>query len=401
MKRPTSNIIAALHAKEVIIAAIALAAIVVHLILRFGVEKPGAVVGLQSQDIPLLLALTSGIPLVVGLVIRLSRLEFSSDLLAGISIVTSVILGEYLAGTLVVLMLSGGQALEAYAVRRASFALEALARRMPSLAHRKKDGAVGDVASRRGRGRRCPRGLPARNLSGRWCCARRPQHHERIVSDRRTVSLAQGHWVDGPLRGHQRRRGIDDSGGENGRRFALRQDHAGHARVGTAETALAAARRSDRRRLHPAGSRHRPHGLGLQRRRLEVSGRAGGRDALPAADCHSGGDHRLRFVGGAAWDHHQGPGRAGEDRHLPHRHLRQDGHADLRAAEVDRGSPPGRHWTKDATLAAVASLERYSRHPLASAILEAADAAKLPLAGSRKGQRDARAKGWSEKSVGG
>ena len=62
-------------------------------------------------------------PLVAGLVIRLVRFEFSSDLLAGISIVTSVVLGEYLAGTLVVLMLSGGQALEAYAVRRASSAL--------------------------------------------------------------------------------------------------------------------------------------------------------------------------------------------------------------------------------------------------------------------------------------
>src|ERR1700751_3296708 len=77
--------------------------------------------------------------------IRLSRWEFSSDLLAGISIVTSVLLGEYLAGTLVVLMLSGGQALENYAVRRASFALEALARRMPSLTHRRIEGVMGDI----------------------------------------------------------------------------------------------------------------------------------------------------------------------------------------------------------------------------------------------------------------
>ena len=145
MKQPTSNILTILSTKEVIIAAIALVGIGLHLILRFGVEKAGTVFGLQSQAIPLLVALTCGTPLVVGLVIRLTRLEFSSDLLAGISIVTSVILGEYLAGTLVVLMLSGGQALEAYAVHRASFALEALARRMPSLAHRKTDGLVGDV----------------------------------------------------------------------------------------------------------------------------------------------------------------------------------------------------------------------------------------------------------------
>lgn len=87
-----------------------------------------------------------GIPLVVELVLRLVRLEFGSDLLAGISIVTAAVLGEYLAGTLVVLTLSGGQALEAYAVRRASSALLALARRMPSQAHRKRDGAVTEVA---------------------------------------------------------------------------------------------------------------------------------------------------------------------------------------------------------------------------------------------------------------
>ncbi len=145
MKRQTSNIFAILYTKEVIIAAIALVAIGIHLILRFGIETTGTVFGFPPQAIPLLVALTCGTPLVFSLVIHLSRLEFSSDLLAGISIVTSVILGEYLAGTLVVLMLSGGQALEAFAVRRASFALEALAKRLPSLAHRKQDGSVGDV----------------------------------------------------------------------------------------------------------------------------------------------------------------------------------------------------------------------------------------------------------------
>ncbi len=145
MKRHTSNIIAVLSNKDVIIAAIALLAIGIHLILRFAVEMTGTVLDFPPQTIPLLIALACGTPLLFGLVLHLTRLEFSSDLLAGISIVTSIILGEYLAGTLVVLMLSGGQALEAFAVRRASFALEALAKRLPSLAHRKQDGSVGDV----------------------------------------------------------------------------------------------------------------------------------------------------------------------------------------------------------------------------------------------------------------
>ena len=145
MTRATSSTLATIYTKEAAIGAVALAGIAIHLILRFAVGTTGSVFGFPAHEIPLLIALACGAPLVIGLVIHLSRLEFSADLLAGISIVTSVILGEYLAGTLVVLMLSGGQALEAYAVRRASFALEALARRLPAVARRKRNGRVEDL----------------------------------------------------------------------------------------------------------------------------------------------------------------------------------------------------------------------------------------------------------------
>jgi heavy metal translocating P-type ATPase len=67
-------------------------------------------------------------------------------LLAGISIVTSVLLGEYLAGSIVVLMLAGGETLETYALRSASSVLRALAKRMPSLAHRKQGSEIIDAA---------------------------------------------------------------------------------------------------------------------------------------------------------------------------------------------------------------------------------------------------------------
>ena len=133
--------------KELVIAGVALAAIAAHLAMRFALHSEGTLLGFPAPAIPLLAALTAGgVPLVAGLVLRLARREFGSDLLAGISIVTAAVLGEYLAGTLVVLMLSGGQALEAYAVRRASSALLALARRMPSRAHRKTGATVTDVA---------------------------------------------------------------------------------------------------------------------------------------------------------------------------------------------------------------------------------------------------------------
>ena len=129
-----------------VIAGLAGAAICVHLLLRFCLADKFEVFGLRRSDFPLVAALLfCGIPLVLSLAAKLVRREFSSDLLAGISIVTSVALGEYLAGTIVVLMLSGGQALEAYALRNASSVLEALAKRMPSLAHRQLGGEIRDV----------------------------------------------------------------------------------------------------------------------------------------------------------------------------------------------------------------------------------------------------------------
>ena len=68
---------------------------------------------------------------------RLVKREFGSDLLAGISIVSAVVLREYIVAAIVVLMLSGGKALEDFATARASSVLDALARRMPMVAHRK------------------------------------------------------------------------------------------------------------------------------------------------------------------------------------------------------------------------------------------------------------------------
>jgi heavy metal translocating P-type ATPase len=102
---------------------------------------------LTWADVPLVLMLfIGGVPLVWDLLTKLFAGTFGSDLLAGISIVTSVLLGEYLAGVLVVLMLSGGEALESRAVSRAGDVLNALARRMPTIAHRRAAQGIADVA---------------------------------------------------------------------------------------------------------------------------------------------------------------------------------------------------------------------------------------------------------------
>jgi heavy metal translocating P-type ATPase len=132
--------------KQAIIAVFTLALVGLHLLLRFSIRPSGEVLGLPVSELPLVATLVfGGIPLVLALLAKVIRREFGSDLLAGMSIITSVVLHEYLAGSLVVLMLSGGEALEAYAVRSASSVLSALAKRMPSIAHRKQNGHVSDI----------------------------------------------------------------------------------------------------------------------------------------------------------------------------------------------------------------------------------------------------------------
>ncbi len=127
--------------REISIAILAIVTIAAHVILRFALEASP-----ETAGIPLIICLVvGGTPLVFELLMKALRKEFGSDLLAGISIVTSVLLDEYLAGSIVVLMLSGGEALEEYAVQNASSVLKALAKRMPSVAHVKVDGKLKDV----------------------------------------------------------------------------------------------------------------------------------------------------------------------------------------------------------------------------------------------------------------
>ncbi|MDD5460443.1 MAG: heavy metal translocating P-type ATPase [Methylococcales bacterium] len=155
---------------ENIIAALSILGISVYLVLRYALDTGHEVYTLSVNAIlssaianlyqgrfdfsialvqlPLLAVLAlGGIPLVYQLIIKLFRGDFGADLLAGLSIVTAVLLDEYLAGSLVVLMLSGGAALENYAVRKASSVLQALARRMPSVAHRKSEDKLTDITT--------------------------------------------------------------------------------------------------------------------------------------------------------------------------------------------------------------------------------------------------------------
>lgn len=87
----------------------------------------------------------ASIPLVISLVQQVLKGNFGVDILAVLSIVTSLILSQYWVAALVVLMLSGGQALEGYATGRASSVLSVLANRMPQAAHKAGE-VIADVA---------------------------------------------------------------------------------------------------------------------------------------------------------------------------------------------------------------------------------------------------------------
>jgi heavy metal translocating P-type ATPase len=116
-----------------------------------------AVVGLLSYGVlyflapefsvfPLLIVLALGvIPLTFQIAKKALNMDFGADILAVIALLTCIVLNEYLAGTLLVLMLAGGQSLEQYAVRKASSVLEALSKRMPNIAHKKIDSEIKDV----------------------------------------------------------------------------------------------------------------------------------------------------------------------------------------------------------------------------------------------------------------
>ena len=73
--------------------------------------------------------------------------EFSVDVIAILAITGSVLLQEYLAGAFIVLMMSGGEALEAFALRSARSSLAALADRAPRKAHIWKGEQLCDIAA--------------------------------------------------------------------------------------------------------------------------------------------------------------------------------------------------------------------------------------------------------------
>lgn len=101
---------------------------------------------IPSPDFPLFIAIIlGGIPSIFYILKKLLNGDLGADALAAIALITAVVLHQYLAAVLIILMLASGQSLEAYAMRKASSALLALAERMPSVAHRRMNGDIEDI----------------------------------------------------------------------------------------------------------------------------------------------------------------------------------------------------------------------------------------------------------------
>jgi len=87
-----------------------------------------------------------GIPVVWQTVREMLHKHFVSDIVAMLAIIVSIVLNNAFPGVIIVLMQSGGKALEDYAFRRASSSLENLLSRAPRIAHRKINHTLEEIS---------------------------------------------------------------------------------------------------------------------------------------------------------------------------------------------------------------------------------------------------------------
>ncbi len=78
----------------------------------------------------------AGFPVVLRTIQAALKGKYATDVVASLSIVTAAIIGEPFAGLVIVLMQTGGEALEKFAERRASAAVSELEKAAPRIAHK-------------------------------------------------------------------------------------------------------------------------------------------------------------------------------------------------------------------------------------------------------------------------
>jgi heavy metal translocating P-type ATPase len=86
-----------------------------------------------------------GVPIVAKTAVGIARGRFAADIVAMLAIVTAIATNEAFAGAIIVLMQSGGEAIDAYGFRRASSSLAKLVARAPRIARRRKGASAEEV----------------------------------------------------------------------------------------------------------------------------------------------------------------------------------------------------------------------------------------------------------------
>lgn len=98
-----------------------------------------------AHNIWLATLILGGAPILYQTLRGMLRGQFASDIVAMLAIVTALIMNQAFAGAVVVLMQSGGEAIEKYGLRRASSSLSALLERAPRSARRKKEKIIEEI----------------------------------------------------------------------------------------------------------------------------------------------------------------------------------------------------------------------------------------------------------------
>ncbi len=121
----------------------------VPIVALFGLASGLVLLAFSREDAASLVwysaLIACGAPLVWTTLRGMLRGQFASDVVAMLAIVGAVVMNEPFAGVLVVLMQSGGEALEKYGFRRASSSLSELLARAPRKAWRKHDNKLEEI----------------------------------------------------------------------------------------------------------------------------------------------------------------------------------------------------------------------------------------------------------------
>lgn len=86
-----------------------------------------------------------GIPIIIDTIRKMAHRQFAADIIAMLAIITAILSNEALPGVVIVIMQSGGKALEDYAYRKATLSLDVLLGRSPRRANRKKNDIIEEI----------------------------------------------------------------------------------------------------------------------------------------------------------------------------------------------------------------------------------------------------------------